>query len=763
MKKEKKVKLVKAKKIPGLFKKRYTEKSLEKKLLKKLYVPADIEYIKNLFKDDESKPGFLKADTSGQIEKKELKRLKTLAKEIKKNKAGFKLVPFAAVGIFIAALVLGVILFKDVAVKKAITSAMQSAFGAKTDIASVHLKILDAKLEVKNLEQASSDDEMKNLFQIADLTFDFNLTEALRGKVDIENLTIGEVLFNTDRKKSGKLKKVEKLKKQQEKTAEKEAVKAAKKGTAAPAKKNDLMAKTQNTLNSMFADYNPENIMSNMQENLKSPVVAQNAQKTAEELVEKWQNEPAKIEESVKQMQALAEDVQKFDYSKLSDPSKIKEMIELVNSSINTGNEITSKTKSLVNDVEKDSAKVKSLSDDIQKAIDSDKKLLDAEISKFTTLKDKGVKNVFNDMITAFVYGMADQYSPKARGYINKALELKAKHDASAAKKNSDKQKAKKLKLKKRIAQRAGGRYVYYKKDRVPKFLLEKAYGSGDGWSLNAQEFSSDADKRGSESLLEAALALSGTENKLHAVIDARSESENSFVNATYAGKNLPSDVVIDSYGMKSKSAVNCTIVIDDLQEGVRGEGILDLNVIQILSPSFEPKAVYDIYKSTLDSVKTMRVRFNYKWNEEDGLALDLKTDAGDVFQRAFTNTFNKEIIKITEQSRQMVTQLLSEKTGIATDKISEFSDIEKRIKDSDKMAQGLKKQMESKKKEMENFVNGAADRAKKQAEAELAKAKAEAEEKARAEAERLKKETEEAVRKEAENQAKNLLKGFGF
>ena len=40
-KKEKKIKLVSAKKLPGLFKKKYNQKTLEKKLLKNIDVPAD--------------------------------------------------------------------------------------------------------------------------------------------------------------------------------------------------------------------------------------------------------------------------------------------------------------------------------------------------------------------------------------------------------------------------------------------------------------------------------------------------------------------------------------------------------------------------------------------------------------------------------------------------------------------------------------------------------------------------------------------------
>lgn len=746
-KKEKKIKMVKAKKLPGILKKRYTQKKLESKLINKLYIPADKEFISNLFKPDPKKDGFLRADLSVQISKSDLKRYKTLAKEIKKNKFGFKVMPFAAVLIFISALCLGIILFKNVAVKIAIQSAMQTAFNAKTDIGSVNLKLLDAKLEVKNLAQASSDDEMKNLFQVADLTLDFNLTEALRGKVDIENITIGEVLLNTDRTKSGKLKKSAKVKKEKQK--KEKTVKAEKSNSS---KQNDLINKTQNTLNTMFADYNPENIIQNMESNLKSIELAQNIQKSTEEIIEKWKDEPEKIQDSVNQMQKLTKDIQNFDYNKLNDPVKIKEMIELVNSAIKSGNEIANQTKSIVKNVEKDSATVKKYSSELQNAIASDKKLVDSEIGKFSTLKDKGIKNVFNDMIAGFVYGMADQYSPKARVYINKGLELKAKHDASAAKKNSDKQKAKKLKMKKRIAQRAPGRFVYYKQDRVPKFLLEKASGSGAEWNLLAKEFSSDADKRNTESLLNAGFTISGIKNDIHAVIDARTQTENPVVNANYKGKNIPTDVVIESYGMKSKSALDCTAIVSKTQDGVYGSGVLDLSEIQIITPSFEPQIIYDIYKETLDSIKTMSVSFDYKWSEEDGLELELNTNAGEIFQNAFTSSFNKAITKISNQARERVNTLLSEKTGIATDKISEFTDIEKVLKSSDKQVQNMKGELENKKKELQNLANGAAD-----------KAKAELEAKAKAEAERLKKEAEEAAKKEAEKQVKNLIKGFGF
>ena len=43
------------KKIPSLFRKKYTAKKLEKKIYKKLYVPDDKKYVKSLFTEVEKK------------------------------------------------------------------------------------------------------------------------------------------------------------------------------------------------------------------------------------------------------------------------------------------------------------------------------------------------------------------------------------------------------------------------------------------------------------------------------------------------------------------------------------------------------------------------------------------------------------------------------------------------------------------------------------------------------------------------------------
>ena len=68
------------KKLPWMYKKTYTEKSLEKKLLKKLYIPADREFVAAQFSADEEDPAKLRIHRT-EYDAKDFKRLKILSKQ----------------------------------------------------------------------------------------------------------------------------------------------------------------------------------------------------------------------------------------------------------------------------------------------------------------------------------------------------------------------------------------------------------------------------------------------------------------------------------------------------------------------------------------------------------------------------------------------------------------------------------------------------------------------------------------------------------
>ena len=78
------------KKLPGIFKKKYTEKKINKKIYSKIFVPEDKKFLQSIFVECERKgkkniPIFA-VPNDATFTKKQIKRLKALKKEMKKQK-----------------------------------------------------------------------------------------------------------------------------------------------------------------------------------------------------------------------------------------------------------------------------------------------------------------------------------------------------------------------------------------------------------------------------------------------------------------------------------------------------------------------------------------------------------------------------------------------------------------------------------------------------------------------------------------------------
>ena len=99
-------KKVPAKKLPKIYKKQYTQKAFEKKLLKHLYIETDKDLVKQLFETSTDKKGrtVMVVPKDKEIAKKDFARYQVLAKQIAEQKGGIKIVPLLAVIILIASI-----------------------------------------------------------------------------------------------------------------------------------------------------------------------------------------------------------------------------------------------------------------------------------------------------------------------------------------------------------------------------------------------------------------------------------------------------------------------------------------------------------------------------------------------------------------------------------------------------------------------------------------------------------------------------------
>lgn len=713
-KKQKKVKLVSAKKLPPLFKKSYTTEKYEKKIGKHIYIKTDREFIDKIFvpAKDKKNRDILKVDLKSNLPKADVKRYKVLAKQIKSQKGGIKIVPLLAVVILIAAIGICFTLFKNVIIKKGITSAMQGIFQAKTDIEKVDFQFFGSSLDIRGLQQANKDEPMKNLFQMDDIMIDFNLTDLCRGKFHAENLIVAGVALGTDRKTSGEL--PAKVKKEKKTSEESEISKKA----------EELKNAAMNSLLAMFADYNPEKMLSDLQDELKSPTLAAEISTNVQEKVAKWQEVPSQIQTQVTEFSTSVNDVIKTDWSKVSDPTRLKSALETLNSAYTKGTSLKTSIEKTTKEIESDSKEVAGYANQVESAVKSDLNLVETKIADVKNLfSPEGLKEIMNEAVQSMLYSVLGKYYPYVNTAMDKVTEIKASSVAKSEKSEKTEKSEKKAKKNKTETkrERLSGRDIYFKKDTVPKLLINNVVASGYEYGKEtvdenllfkgtATDISSNPDMYGKPAKAEADFKISANKNNAKIVVDARTNTTAPLVYADYTGNGYPINADAQVFSFESSSNIKANMSADS-DGSFKIGGNVDLSMNGIKGFEFEPIRLSNLYNNALGGIKNLTLGFTIDCDKSNGVSVSI--DNLDRLASQLVNPITKavsgELNSIASEAQTKVTAMLSEKTGIATDKITQFTNIEGLIGNQKNSLDSLQNQLDSKKKELENQIKNAA------------------------------------------------------
>lgn len=702
-KKKKKQKLFPAKKLPGILKKNYKANRIEKKLFKKIYVSSDKTLVQSLFEENPKKPGCLYIPRDKMIEKIDFKRLKLIAKDLKRQKGSFKLVPFLAVAILIVSAYFAVITFKNPLAKKGLTFIMQKAFGARTDISWVNVQFMRATITIGKLQQANKKSPMKNLFQIEKIEISFNLTELLRGKFDARNIEVSGLALDTDRTYSGEL--PQESKKESKPNPQVEAMLAE-----INQRKDAAIIAAQKSIEAAFSEYNPVNMIANVRENLKSPEIAKETQAQVEEAIERWK---AKPDELKNQVETLADSTNAFikqvdsitrtDFSKMKNPveiqnfgTQIKTSIEQVNSLINQSKEMTNSVQGVVEDVKTDALKIKDISWQVTNALKYDTALVKNQLDKITSFNlDTGTKILSNALDSA-MYAMVGSYYPYFVQGVNYAMELKAKSS------NSSKEDQKKAALLQPRHERLSGTNIYWKYDSVPKFLIENIHFSGLGISARGIQISSDMDKRGAPATVTASYQQGETRmHKAQVLVDARTKTSNPLVGVEYSGNNYPLGFSMPYLNLDSSTTIAGTIAVKKTGAVSIG-GELNMVHLALTADEFEPAIAYRFYTSALSAIDSLLVGVEINLDDSHRLALKISSDLDERFNTILKTVVNKELKVLISEAQAQLTKLLNEQCGDVMDKISEFVNIEDLINEQGINMEGINKTLNEKRGELE-------------------------------------------------------------
>ena len=691
-------KTVSAKKLPGIFKKTYKEKAYSKNLLKKFYIEADKKFVEKLYSPSQDKKGrnIMVCNKSAEITKADLKRYKLIAKQIKMQKGGIKLVPLIAVAVLVAVLSAGVSLFKNIIIEKAITSAMQGIFGAKTDIAKVDFQFFNASLEINGLEQANKDSPMKNLFQIDSIKTSFNLTDLLRGKFHAENLSVEGVAIDTERKKSGEL-PIKPAKTKEEKQTE----------SALSAKKQELSEEASAKLKEMFDSYNPEKMLENLQNELKSPAVASQISTDVQQKVEKWSSLPAELQEKVNAFSKNVNDIANTDFSKINDVAKLKSTLEKINSTAKSGEELKKLIEKSNSDLFSDSKAIADYSNKIQTAIKSDYALVDSKISEMkSVLSPAGLNEIMTNAVQSVLYQMCGKYYP----YVSKGLNAALSAQKSSSEKETEKSAEK---TEKTVMTRHPGRTVFFKQDTVPTLFIENVTASGYEYKTdnllfkgNAKNIANNQNMTGKPTDISADFKIAGNPNNASVKIDARTNTNSPLVTASYTGSGIPVNADAQVFAFTSKSTIKAKMTADTNGK-VSLNGVLDMNISEMTGMQFDVEKISELYNTALSNISRLTVDFSIGINENKTITLSLNNldSLASQLTTPVVKTLTAELNSIAADARSSAAKLLSEKTGVATEKIEQFTNIKNSVNSSKESVNNLQKKLEQKKKQINDQI----------------------------------------------------------
>ena len=691
-------KTVSAKKLPGIFKKTYKEKAYSKNLLKKFYIEADKKFVEKLYSPSQDKKGrnIMVCNKSAEITKSDLKRYKLIAKQIKMQKGGIKLVPLIAVAVLVAVLSAGVSLFKNIIIEKAITSAMQGIFGAKTDIAKVDFQFFNASLEINGLEQANKDSPMKNLFQIDSIKTSFNLTDLLRGKFHAENLSVEGVAIDTDREKSGEL-PIKPAKTKEEKQTE----------SALSAKKQELSEESSAKLKEMFDSYNPEKMLENLQSELKSPAVASQISTDVQQKVEKWSSLPAELQEKVNAFSKNVNDIANTDFSKINDVAKLKSTLEKINSTAKSGEELKKLIEKSNSDLFSDSKAIADYSNKIQTAIKSDYALVDSKISEMkSVLSPAGLNEIMTNAVQSVLYQMCGKYYP----YVSKGLNAALSAQKSSSEKETEKSAEK---TEKTVMTRHPGRTVFFKQDTVPTLFIENVTASGYEYKTdnllfkgNAKNIANNQNMTGKPTDISADFKIAGNPNNASVKIDARTNTNSPLVTASYTGSGIPVNADAQVFAFTSKSTIKAKMTADTNGK-VSLNGVLDMNISEMTGMQFDVEKISELYNTALSNISRLTVDFSIGINEDKTMTISLNNldSLASQLTTPVVKTLTAELNSIAADAHSSAAKLLSEKTGVATEKIEQFTNIKNSVNSSKESVNNLQKKLEQKKKQINDQI----------------------------------------------------------
>lgn len=690
-------------KIPSLFKKKYKVKKFEKKILKKLYIPGDRNFVAENFNYPELTASEKKdRKTLVVFTGKALKtkadegRLKQLSKEIKKQHGTVKFLPLGLFLLVCAGIFGFFLIFGNMIVEKVLVSSLEGIFGAKAEVSNVRLSLPSSLLRLDRITVANKDAPMYNLFEVEGVRLEFNLLELSRKKVDIEDFTISGIQWGTKRTVSGAL-------------PEKEQKNIEKKASKPPAFVVELTEKIKEeavaSLNTLNESFNPKLKLEKTLAELESPRQIERLKLTGTEIISRWSKTVLDTEEEILTFVEEARVLGNTDFTKLDfeDPevsvSELKKLLENVAEIKKQGETLQKRAVDIKNDFESDVSTVQSEIVNTQTVFNADKvRILDA-CSIVNNYNLDSISSILSETASVMVGNLLGKWEPlvsKVSSFVIQNLKNKDSKPVKETKKN--------------VIARSKGRTFSFGMNNKPSFLLENAFfsvgsdpekdsGSNLYTMLSVKDISSDASLWGKPASALCSVYVNGMEFSGEGTADFSDSSAVPVLLNADCGK-IPVDFSVPGLefisGLKGNLNGNFTVSFDNT-----GKWTVDfrgtVNQAVLSSGDLGESFFIDLYKQVLSRINTVDLNIIINGYQTDVSSLAVESDTDEQLFEGVKSVLNTELEKIMDSMReyaeeyiQVLQDELEEPLAQITEYTRRIQDLIARISDTDKILDEL-------------------------------------------------------------------------
>ncbi|MDR2159030.1 MAG: hypothetical protein LBP23_03060 [Treponema sp.] len=678
-------KTVKKGKIPGPFRKPLPEKGLEKRYLKHLQQPEDRKFFASCFEEREGMMVFRE-----EPDRKTVKRVKALLREIKKNRKGpVKFLPLTAAAIVVAALAFFFTVLMNPLLEGALERGLEALFEARAEVDGFNLNLLRFRVGINRIAVANRDSPMKNLIETGRLEFRLKPEAVLRGKIYIEEIRADALRFGTDRQVSGTLpERPPKAKKQRPPKADTPPL--------VDLKNFDAMG-----------------LLNREYDKLASPKAYDAAAAAYNESAAKWKNEVESVRARVAELRNAAQPLLNIRADTLRDVQAIMGTVQEITTMVNTVEAAMGDANRIVGGIEDDLNTALALERSARTAITGD---LD-HLKSYLNFGSGAAFEALEPSIREILSDTAEQYLD----YGFRALEIleKMKAEAAAKPKTEKPKKEPKVSFK--------GRDVRFPARAYPKFFLGVLASdftlSGWNWGFDLRGVSSNPDISGVPVTLALSLAeTAGTAGRnvgFKGSADFRTAATERFA-AAVSGGGFPvslGDQLAQAgiQGFKGDMAFALDFS-GRTGGGVSGGGKVAVENAQLVDPSGTLAEAID---TALRQAKALSIGISYEHrpagDDEFSITTNIVDLVKDALRRIVEAYAKKAADELEKALREKIAQYIDGKFVSKEELDALF-----RIARGDKSAADqLKNSLENRKNEFERKIRGAAGEAVDQAKQE--------------------------------------------